>query len=109
MLNKERETAERLLVISYDVYGNDREIETYIFDSATMTKEKACQLRESYESLLTEDCEKRGVHDEGFMHSFEEWVFEQGIWCIKVNQYRVEPLEMGSAKEYNVYCLEQGM
>lgn len=100
--------AESLLVVSYDVHGYEREIETYLFNATQVSKEQTCSLRETYESLLSLDCENRDVFDEGTDISFEEWVKQQGIWCKKIRQYRVEPIEIGQSNQYNAYCLERG-
>ena len=101
-----RSTQEPILVVSYDIYGDEREIETYLFESKSVTKETACALRQTYEALVNDDC-KNDV--QVFEVSFEDWVFQQGIWCIKVTQYRVEPVERGINTEYNALCIEQGI
>lgn len=93
------------LVVSYDVEGYEREIETYLFNPNEVDKKKACELRNEYENLLTIDCSNRDVHENGNERSFEEWVNDKGIMCLKVTQYRVEPLEAGST-EYDAYCME---
>ena len=98
---------EDVLVVSYDIYGNEREIETYLFDKTKMDKKKASDLREEYESTLVEEYQdEQGNWQTVDKKPFELWVQTKGYYCKKVDQIRVEPVESGVNSGYNGYMME---
>jgi len=96
---------ESVFAVSYDVYGYENEIETYLFSEQQVDKEKTCQLREDFEMIMTNQCNEE-TDKEGVSLSFKEWVEEKGIWCEKISQYRVEPTEVGQSKDYSIISLD---
>lgn len=92
-----------IFVVSYDVFGFESEIETYLFLSNESTKKSTTELREEYERIRTLQCEEHTVENDSYQISFEDWIKQQGLWCKKLVQFRVEPLEKGVSKDYDSY------
>lgn len=96
-----------VFVVSYDVFGYQSDIESFLFLASQIDEREASQLRDEYEKEMADlICSVPFEEPIPETKPFETWLFEKGIWCSKVRQIRVQPMIEGHAKNYDSICLE---
>lgn len=98
-----------VFVVSYDVYGYESDIQSFLFSTSQVDERKVALLRNEYEyekQCVENVCSDVFVESLSEVEPFEEWVMKKGIWCSKVVQIRVKPKKYGQHEDYDSMNLE---